>query len=566
MRTLRLLINASFTADHLANFLTHETFWPALECTLLPYNQELRSLAARNSPVWTEEHDFLLLFTLPEKISPAYSQAIAENSDNSAILDDVDTLAHLVLKVAPRFRAIFVASWLPSPVQERPGLLNYRPQIGSSYLLNLMNLRLAEHCESASNVYLLDASRWTRLASSTAFQPKMWYWSKVAFSNQVLQEAALDLKFAVRTLLGQSKKLFVLDLDNTLWGNTLDGADGIRLGGHDVQGEAFADFQRCLLAQKERGALLAICSKNDEEVALRIIDTHPEMILRRSDFASWRINWNDKAANIVSIAEELRLGLDAIVFLDDSPVERDRVRQALPDVAVPDLPQDPSFYPIAFNQMRYFDRPAVTSEDNFRTAAYQAERVRRTSRSGVQSEAEWIRTLQIVVCIEHLNETNLQRANQLLNKTNQMNLTTRRLTESELRKVAQNGRVLTFEVSDRFGRYGLAGIVSVQCQDGIAELADFVASCRVLGRGVENIMLSAAVDLVHACGAESLNASFRDTGRNAVCLQFLKKSGLIFDETGPSFRWIRGATYLSHPDWIQYLTVKNEAVTAAANF
>src|SRR5439155_12335873 len=280
------------------------------------------------------------------------------------------------------------------------------------------------------------------------------------------------------------------------WGGIVGdlGWQSIRLGGHDPIGEAFRDFQLGLKILKERGVLLGIVSKNEESTALEAIRSHPEMVLRQDDFAGWRINWEDKAQNIANLAAELNLGLQSVVFLDDNPVERARVREVLPDVLVPELPANPMEFKAALQQLRCFDTPVISSEDQTRTGMYVSERQRRAAQAHISSLDQWLESLQMEVVAEPLSETNLDRATQLFNKTNQMNLSTRRLTKEELWSWSrENGNsMLVFRVSDKFGDYGLVGIASFRLEAGSqtdARIVDFILSCRVMGRKVEETML-----------------------------------------------------------------------------
>ncbi len=222
------------------------------------------------------------------------------------------------------------------------------------------NLRLLHNLDTVPNVVALNASRWIELVGESAFNERLWYMGKIPFANGVFKAAAREVKAALRGIRGAARKLIVLDLDDTMWGGIVGevGWQNIILGGHDPMGEAFVDFQRALKSLNRRGVLLAIASKNEETVAWQAVNQHPEMILRPDDFAGWRINWNDKAQNIVEIATELNLGLDSVVFIDDSQVERDRVRQALPDVLVPEWPSDTRLYLRALCDLDLFSKVA----------------------------------------------------------------------------------------------------------------------------------------------------------------------------------------------------------------
>jgi FkbH-like protein len=333
----------------------------------------------------------------------------------------------------------------------------------------------------------------------------------------------------------------VVDLDDTLWGGVVgeSGVEQLRLGGHDHVGEAYADLQRALKALTRRGVVLAIVSKNDEALALEAISSHPEMILRQEDFVAWRINWDDKASNIIGLVEELNLALDTVVFIDDSPAERDRVRAALPDVLVPDWPQDPSKSVEALWKLDCFDAPWVVGEDQERTHSYHQERRRQELRDSAVSVADWLNSLNIRVKVELLSSANLQRAAQLLNKTSQMNLATRRLTESELSTWSDKpgNQVLTFRVSDRLGDAGLVGVVGLSVAGHTARIEDFLLSCRVFGRRIEDAMLATAIQRARDVGCTDIVAVYSATERNQPVLGFLERSGLVVASDGAAFEW-----------------------------
>jgi FkbH-like protein len=299
------------------------------------------------------------------------------------------------------------------------------------------------------------------------------------------------------------------------------------------------DFQKALKALSQAGVVLAIASKNDESVALEVIDKHPEMILSRSDFAAWRINWVDKAQNIVDIANELNLDLSSVVYIDDSPAERNRIRSALPAVAVPDWPQDVFLYPASLMELAYFDKAAITAEDRQRSSMYVVDRERSSTRQHFQSLQDWLESLEMEVSVEGLSRSNLTRAAQLFNKTNQMNLATRRLTETELLNwsEAAGNELRVFRVSDKFGDYGLTGIVGLELNGGHVLIRDYLLSCRVMGRGVEQLMLAMAIDSARSRGASEIRAEYVPTSKNAPCLSFFKNASKFDCASDHLFKW-----------------------------
>jgi FkbH-like protein len=252
------------------------------------------------------------------------------------------------------------------------------------------------------------------------------------------------------------------------------------------------------------------------------------MVLSRDDFVAWRIDWSDKAANIATMVSELNLGLQSVVFIDDSPYERARVREALAEVYVPEWPQDPIDYVGALQSLTCFDTLVVSDEDRARTRLYAEERHRSSLQTDVTSLDDWLRQLDVVVTAQPLSPALLPRATQLLNKTNQMNLATRRLIDSEVRSWTERpGHCLwCISVSDRFGDAGLTGLLGLRVEDHTAEITDFVLSCRVFSRGVEDAMLALAERLARESGASELIARFRPTAKNEPCRNFLNESGL----------------------------------------
>jgi len=397
---------------------------------------------------------------------------------------------------------------------------------------------------------VLDAQKWIASVGPRAFSPKLWYLAKIPFANEVFKEAVRDIKAGVRGLSGRGKKLIILDLDETLWGGIVGevGWENLVLGGHDPVGEALVDFQKELKALKNRGVLLAIVSKNDEGVALKVLREHPEMVLREEDLAGWKINWQDKAGNIVELVEKLNLGLDAAVFIDDNPVERARVREALPDVFVPDWPNDKLRYRQALLSLDCLDGGFISSEDRQRTEMYTAERQRSQLKGTVGSLEEWLKTLNTRLTVESLNDANLGRVTQLFNKTNQMNLSTRRMTSAELSEWAsdEGRKVFAFRVSDKFGDSGLIGILSTEVRQETLEIVDLVFSCRMMGRNIEETMLSLAIEYGRARGLKKACARYIRTKKNKPCFDFLLNSGLV-RSSEDMFSWDLSNAYQSPP-------------------
>jgi FkbH-like protein len=364
--------------------------------------------------------------------------------------------------------------------------------------------------------------------------------------------------------LGKATKCIVLDLDNTLWGGVLgeDGPSGIALG-PQWPGSEFVDFQRELLDLQRQGILLALCSKNNEAEALALLRSHPSMLIREAQLAAYRINWEDKASNIRSLARELNIGLDHMLLLDDSPHERAWVRDQIPELRVPDLPADPSMYANWVGSIPSLILLQQTAEDSQRTQQYQESRTREAYRGTVGSIEDFLRGLGLKVDIALVDDESMGRVVQLLAKTNQFNLTTRRHDEPTIRRQVASGtwRVYTMRVSDRFGDFGLTGVAILERQDGARHVESFLMSCRVIGKSVETALLARLADDARAAGASVLTAEFIDSGRNQVAATFLANHGFAAESAS---RWVRplDVTGPEWPEWISSTVVSSmEAAT-----
>jgi FkbH-like protein len=543
-------IVSDFTADELVDELRVSDVHAGVAARMAPFGQVTQVLLEQPS---ADAADFLVVWTRPDATLPSFTRALAfEDVDESELLAEVESFCSLVEGAAARYKFVFVPTWvLPSWVRGL-GMLD-AAKGGITRLLLAANLRLCDSLARSNNVFVLNAERWFLAAGTSSAAPKGWYLGKVAAPRAVMTEAAADIKAALHGLRGGARKLLVLDLDDTMWGGIVGdvGWEGLRLGGHDGVGEALVDFQRAIKNLKKRGVVLGIVSKNEESVALEAIRNHPEMLLREEDFVGWKINWKDKAQNIAELVSELNLGLQSVVFIDDNPVERARVREALPEVFVPEWPVDKLLYPSAFAKLRCFDTPALSREDRDRTRMYAEERQRDQLQKQVGSVADWLKSLQMKVRVERLGPSNLARATQLLNKTNQLNLATRRMTEAELLDWASDPRrhFWTVSVADRFGDAGLTGLVSTERDGDTLRVVDYVLSCRVMGRKVEETMVHLAVETARRQSVSVVVAEYQPTPKNKPCLTFWHSSGFSND-ADRLFRWQASSEY-PLPDPIQ---------------
>jgi FkbH-like protein len=528
-KSRRVLLVGDTTLDPLVRWLERSSESPQVQATAAPYGQVYQILLDRTHSAWSLNPDALVVWTAAELTLPAFARLLrfefeSSATEHDAVLREAERFATAVLKVSDRVGLVLVPTWI-LPTHERwIQTLAWRQGVGPSNLLARANLILAEKFAEAKNIVLMDAAYWQASLARSAFDPRMFAVAKILYSQNLYEKAAIEMKAIMRGALGQTKKVIVCDLDNTLWGGIVgdDGPQNLKLGAPDPLGECFCAFQKILKGFASRGILLAICSKNEEETALSVIETHPAMVLHKSDFVAWRINWKNKAENLVELADELNLGLDSFVFLDDSPQERDQVRQLLPEVLTPDLPQSPSDYAPFLTSLNCFETSGIGKEDLERTQMYRADRDRKESMDLSSDVEGWLSSLQIEVKAAQLRRENLPRAAQLLNKTNQFNLSLRRLDEKSFWDWAESPThsSYTFNVSDRFGDFGLVGLSSISIFEGEARITDFVMSCRVMGKKVEEALLGYTVACAKASGADRVLAQPVDGPRNQPARTF----------------------------------------------
>ncbi|MCJ2132484.1 HAD-IIIC family phosphatase [Methylobacterium sp. J-026] len=373
--------------------------------------------------------------------------------------------------------------------------------------------------------------------------PVLWHRAKQEVSPTV---SPLYGELVARVLAarqGLTAKGLVFDLDNTLWGGVIgdDGLDGIVLGHGDAQGEAFLAVQQFGLDQARRGILLAVCSKNDPANARAPFESHPDMLLRSKDIACFVANWDDKATNLRAIARQLNIGLDSLVFVDDNPFERDLVRTELPMVAVPELPEDPALVPQSLAEAGYFEGVVLTADDRNRATQYRQNAERDAALAGATDLGSYLRGLQMVLDWSRFDATNLPRIVQLINKTNQFNLTTTRYAEDEIRALmADPGAVgLHLRLRDRFGDNGLIAVV-IGLRRGTDLVIDtWLMSCRVLKRRVEEATLDVLAAEAGRLGARALVGTYRPTPKNGMVADHYRQLGFMPDGVGEggATRW-----------------------------
>ena len=357
---------------------------------------------------------------------------------------------------------------------------------------------------------------------------KLWALSKSLCALDLLPDVAQNIVDIVLATQGRAVKCVVLDLDNTMWGGVVgdDGLEGIQLGDSDDTG-AFRSFQLFIRELSRRGIILAVCSKNNDAVARKAFSEHPGMVLRLEDIAVFVANWDDKATNIRRIRDKLNIGLDSMVFLDDNPFERNLVRQLVPEVIVPELPEDPGLYVRAISELNIFEAASHSALDAERGQLYREQEQRDDERSRFQSLDDYLRSLETVARVAHFERPDLPRIAQLLQRSNQFNLTTRRYSESECAGMMEDANCFPFSITvrDRYGDFGLINIVIPRRVDAVLEVDTFVMSCRVLQRGVEQLAMNKVFYLARQAGCEAVEGRYIPSAKNSMVKDFYQRFG-----------------------------------------
>jgi FkbH-like protein len=466
-----------------------------------------------------------------------------------------DTL-ELCRQVHARTRAeVILTNYLP-PSRLDPGLFRTRTLASEWNFRKSVNMELGLHAPGF--VHLCDLEFLSsRRGTLSCRDEKGWFESKQLFSPDFMVDVAHEVAHIARSLRQSAKKVLVLDLDNTLWGGVIgdDGLEGIELGDTSARGEAFKSFQRAILSLTERGVLLAIASKNDHEKAIEPFEKHPDMVLKSHHIVSFKANWNPKSDNIRQIANDLELGLDSFVFVDDNPAEVDIVRQYVPEVATLLLSADPSEYAGQLLDGRWFEPRSITEEDAARTQKYHEEGQRKSLLVSSTNMDDYLASLEMSAQVWEFQDVDVARISQLINKSNQFNLTTRRRTESEVRALLHDPDYTCFTVrlADRFGDHGLISVVCCRQEDSTLVVDTWLMSCRVLKRQVEELVLNEIFRISAQRNCRRVLGIYLRTSKNGMVQDLYPRMGfaLVYDRDNCSEYALDSAKFTSKPTHIR---------------
>lgn len=505
------------------------------------FNGITQDILDPDSVLYQSRTDLALIHVLPERLK---CPSLAESSKDfiEAARKQAESLLNLCKIFHDRTGAQVILTNYEQPWIDAFAGLPASSNKASAYVRKINEFLGAL---TPSFVHLLDVySLSSSFGRDRWHDPRMWHHAKQPMSFDAILVFARKFAGLMSAIRGTSSKCLVLDLDNTLWGGVVgeEGVESIRLGEGSAEGEAYRSFQHYLKGLKERGVMLAICSKNDPDNAKKPFQEHTEMVLKLEDICCFIANWESKADNCLRIARELNILPDALVFLDDEKAEREIVRQFAPRVKVLDLPADPSLFPRMIESQFLFESIQLTAEDLARTSYYQTEKQRKDLEETATDLNSFLQSLNMQADICPYQTADISRISQLFNKSNQFNLCTVRYSEKEIRDLIEDGDVISFQIrlTDKFGEYGLVSMAHAKpVNEETVRLANWIMSCRVLKRGVEHLMCNHLIAAARSRGFKRFEFDYRPSSKNSIVQNLYKnlgfKLGEKLDENGE--RW-----------------------------
>lgn len=538
---------STFTVDPLKPYLLVEGARRGLgfRVNIGPYNQIEQQAFDSKSDLYRSLPRAIVIAARLEDLAPELVHRFLSLKDEEvgrAADGVVNRLQEIIRRIRSNSAApVLIFNFPPLPYAAA-GLADPMLALSQQDLVSRLNARLVEICRTTVSTYLCDYSRLiSEFGLSRWTDPKLYFLGRIPFRAEAQLETSKLIARYCGALATSPCKCLVLDLDNTLWGGVLgeEGAAGIALG-EDYPGNVFKDFQKAVLTLRDRGILLAIASKNNPSDVEDCFRGHPDLLLRWDYFSAREIHWNDKAQSLRRIASALNIGTDALAFFDDNPAERAFIRSQMPEVKVIDVPPSPLGYVQALHHSGLFDFLTLSREDLQRASLYLQDQERQTLQVQATTLDDFLAQLQMKASVDSVGPQTLPRVAQLLAKTNQFNLTTRRHNQADLEAMIKNGAIaLWLRVSDRFGDNGLVGVAIARPDKGHEWTIDsFLLSCRVIGRRVETALLSALSQVIRQRGGKTLVGEFIPTAKNAPAAEFYLVHGFVpFDDDKRFWKW-----------------------------
>ena len=533
-KKLKIAIMSSFTLNGLDETLRVKCSEIGIRCQsyVSGYNQYNQEFLNPQSNLYDFSPDitFLILdirnflgeiFHFPYKLSDKERKLLVK--------DKIEELEKIINIFSENSKSKLIISNFNIPSYSPNGIMESKSQFGFHEMIDEINKSLREICKEKNSIYIYNFNNFvSKHGEKNIFDYRQFHVGDIQIIYNLIPILADDLMSYVKPLLGKNRKCIVLDLDNTLWGGVVgeDGFDDIELG-HTPKGKAFVEFQKELLSLWNQGIILAINSKNNFDDAMRVIREHPNMILQEKHFASLQINWNDKAQNIKEIASEINIGLDSIVFFDDDKLNQERIKQEFPQILTIDMSEDPSNFVPILKEINDFNVLQRTIEDTQRGEMYAQQRERKNFEKTVSNLDDFLKKLDIKVKIKKSNNFLIPRISQLTLKTNQFNLTTKRYQEEDIKKFSENRnfKIGCAQVLDKFGDNGITGVYIVEKNKDFWLIDTFLLSCRIMGRRIENAILTEIIKDAKANGINEIRANFFPTAKNKPAENFLSDFG-----------------------------------------
>ncbi len=562
---VRVAILSSFTIDTLVPYVDLECRALNLEphTYVAPFNSWEREMLGQGSGLEKFEPHIVFLAAAADDLIPSLAIPDADLTASSG--SAVDRLLTAASRFTSWSSALLVVHGFQTAFRDTLGPASSRLGPSRAEIINDLNAALADGLRSLPRSYFLDvADLIARRRQGAVDNPKLRHLASMRFGEPVLRDIANGYAQYIAPLMGRTRKCVVLDLDNTLWGGIVgeDGPHGIRLG-DTSPGSEFREFQQFLLSLTRKGILLAVNSKNNETDVMEVFRTHDAMVLREENFCAVRINWDSKASNMLSLAAELDIGLDSFVFVDDNETERALMRQAHPQILTPEMPKDPARYRETLETLPELQVLTITDEDRSRTRQYLERRQRGQLRRAAPTPEGYLASLEITAAIDRASERTLPRVHQLFQRTNQFNLTGVRYEPGLLaaRNADSGWRIYVTHVSDRFGDHGLVAAAVVRAEAEEWTIENFVMSCRVIGYGIEDVLLAHVAGDARAANAQRLSGAIVTLPKNAPARDFFARNRFLSEAAaGESQCWRRDLREdaPTMPQWIS-VTASHDA-------
>ena len=491
-----------------------------------PYNSATALAMGQIRPFENAALDAVLLF-LDESAFVNQRSLLDEGQATIAVEKSIEMLDAITEGLGKQTNAPIIVPTMPLRPELAVSATDAFMAGASANLISKINAHILQGAQTSQWLVWDVAHLAAQVGLNAWFDPVRYYQAKTPFAIELSLLAADHLCRLLAAMTGKSARALILDLDNTLWGGVIgdDGVEGIVIGQGSPEGEVFVAFQELILELRQRGVVLAVCSKNQNEIARKPFRQHPDMLLREEHIAVFQANWQDKATNIKAIAETLNLSQESFVFVDDNPAERARVRQELPLVHVPEMGDNPAYYPHILTAGGYFEHLPLNADDLSRAASYQSNAKRAEIRVKVGNYEDYLKSLAMEMSIACFDAIGRTRIIQLVNKSNQFNLTTRRYNSEQITELENNPDIIGWQVrlSDMFGKHGMICVVIVNKQPESWHIDSWLMSCRVLERGVEQAIMNELVKLAQASGISHISGEYIATERNGMVADFYQK-------------------------------------------